>query len=379
MAIKLYDYQYEALNKLKSGKILCGEVGSGKTLTALHFYLLYFQKKDLIVITTAKKRDSNDWVEEAKRCGIDDICVDSWNNIKKYKNKPGFYIFDEQRVVGYSEWSKSFREIAKKNDWILLSGTPGDEWKDYISVFVANGYYRNKTDFIKQHVEYDRFAKYPKIKRYHNEAKLRYFRDRTLVLMKSNKKTRRNRLYTWCDYDKKLYFETLKNRWDIYNDKPIENPSRLTQVARRIVAEDKSRRAACSDILKECAKVIIFYNYDYELVLLENLCNELNRNYTQWNGHKHEDILKEDEWVYLVHYSSAEAWECIETNKIIFYSLNYSYKVKEQAEGRIDRMSTPYEDLYYYYLISRAPIDNAVLGALNSKKKFNEESWGKIQ
>lgn len=156
-------------------------------------------------------------------------------------------------------------------------------------------------------------------------------------------------------------------------------PIRLTQVARRIVAEDKSRRAACSDILKECAKVIIFYNYDYELVLLENLCNELNRNYTQWNGHKHEDILKEDEWVYLVHYSSAEAWECIETNKIIFYSLNYSYKVKEQAEGRIDRMSTPYEDLYYYYLISRAPIDNAVLGALNSKKKFNEESWGKIQ
>lgn len=377
MAVKLYDYQYEAIQKLESGKILCGGVGTGKTLTALHFYLLYFRKQDLIVITTAKKRDSKDWEREAKLCGIDDICVDSWNNIKKYRKKQGFYIFDEQRVGGYGTWAKSFIEIAKKNKWILLSATPGDVWTDYISVFVANGFYRNKTDFIRQHVEFDRFAKYPKIKAYHNERKLRYFRSRVLVMMKGDKKTIRNRKYVWCEYNKKLYFETLKNRWDIYQNKPIENPSRLTQIARRIVAEDESRIKACGDILKESKKVIVFYNYDYELEILEQLCQSMNRKYSQWNGHKHEDILKEEEWAYLVHYSASEAWNCIETNKVIFYSLNYSYKVKEQAEGRIDRMNTPYKDLYYYYLLSKASIDNSVLASLNSKKKFNEESWGK--
>lgn len=378
MGIKLYDYQYDAIFKLESGKILCGGVGSGKTLTALTYYYIYHRSKKLVVLTTAKKRDTKDWEREASLVGVEQLEVDSWNNISKYLKRVGyFFIFDEQRVSGTGKWSDCFIKIAKKNDWILLSATPGDVWIDYMSVFIANGFYRNKTDFRNQHVIYDRFASYPKVKCYVNEKKLRYFRNKILVIMKSDKKTIRCRHYLKCKYDKELYSIVTDLRWDILKDKPIENPSRMTQLARYVSAIDKTRKDSVYEKIKEIDKLIIFYNYDYELEILEELCTKSEKPYSQWNGHKHEEIPKTKQWIYLVHYSSAEGWNCIETNYILFYSLNYSYKVMEQAEGRIDRLNTPFEELHYFYMISTASIDNSVMSALNRKKKFNEESWGK--
>lgn len=378
MAIRLYDNQREAIFKLDSGKVLKGGVGSGKTITALCYYFTFHRDKKLIVLTTAKKRDTRDWEEEAEAVGIKDICVDSWNNIKKYLDKTGyFFIFDEQRVSGIGKWSECFIKIAKKNKWILLTATPGDNWLDYMSIFIANGFYRNKTDFRKQHVIYDPFVNYPKVKRYVNERKLQYFRNKVLVIMDDNRKTIRCPQYVRCKYDKESYSIVLDRRWDILKNKPIKNPSRVTQLARYIVNIDVSRIKATKEIFKEIDKLIVFYNYDYELFILENLCRQSEKPYAQWNGHKHEEIPKSDKWIYLVHYSSAEGWNCIETNYILFYSLNYSYKVMEQAEGRIDRLNTPFVDLHYIYMIAPSSIDNSIMAALNRKKKFNEDSWGK--
>ena len=375
--IELYDYQIEAASKLHSGSILVGGVGTGKTLTGLHYYKEHWSHKPLYVITTPKKRDERDWEIEAELLGISITKIDSWNSVKNYKHiTNAFFIFDEQRAVGYGEWAKSFISIAKKNHWIMLSATPGDNWIDLMSVFIANGFYENKSDFVEQHVEYDNFVKFPKIKRYHNQGKLMRLRNRVYVAMPVIKKTLRQRTYIETEYDEELYDNVVKLRWNHITDEPIKNASELLQLVRRVTGASDGRIHEAAWQMSHHRRMVIFYNYTYELEILKDLCEFLNLNWAQWNGKAHEPIPDTDDWMYLVQYTAgAEGWNCTSTDTMMFYSPNYSYKITEQSEGRIDRINTKYVDLKYIYLTSKADIDKSVLRAVMTKKAFNQSAW----
>ena len=394
----LKDFQIEAVKKMKNGCILNGGVGSGKSLTSLGYYYLrnggkmsFLQgkghskmknPKDLYIITTARKRDTKEWEEECAKylIGTDiyshKLTIDSWNNIRKYKEvKDAFFIFDEQRVVGYGAWTKSFLKIAKFNEWILLSATPGDTWSDYIPVFIANGFYKNKTEFCREHVIYSRFTSYPKIDGYHHTGKLLKYRKQILIDMNFKRQTVSHHEDIYVKYDVKTYKKINKERWDIWKDEPIINASGLCYALRRVVNEDQSRQLALLEICEKHPRVIIFYNFNYELDILKKLYyGECAM--AEWNGHQHDPIPKTDRWVYFVQYTAgAEGWNCIATDTIVFYSQNYSYKIVKQSEGRIDRMNTPYKDLYYYHLKSRSGIDIAISKALREKRNFNEKEF----
>lgn len=400
--ISLFDYQLDAVSRMRNGCILCGGVGSGKSRTSLAYYykeqggvlgtknyVRMKNPKDLYIITTARKRDTLEWEGELsyfllstnpKVNGYKNrVIVDSWNNIQKYKNvTDSFFIFDEQRVVGSGVWVKSFLKIAKSNDWILLSATPGDTWQDYIPVFIANGFYRNRTEFCNEHIIYSRFSKFPKIDRYINTGRLIRLRDRILVDMDFKRETVAHHEDIIVQYDIPKYKETMRNRWDPYNNEPITNASGLCYILRKIVNSDESRQIALMDILESRPKVIVFYNFDYELDILKGLHYGKDVQIAEWNGHAHQPIPTSKSWVYLVQYTAGcEGWNCIKTDTIVFYSQNYSYKVMAQAAGRIDRLNTPYTDLYYYHLKSRSSIDLAISKALRDKKKFNETRWVK--
>lgn len=376
--VKLYDHQAEAVRKMFSGCILYGKVGSGKSLTSLFFYKQSYKNRKLYVITTAKKRDSGEWQEDLELLDLTGI-VDSWQNIQKYVSESNaFFIFDEQRSSGMGKWGKSFIRIAKQNTWVLLTGTPGDTWMDYVNVFIANGFYKNKSHFVREHVNYDSYAKYPRIKGYFNEGRLLAYRNKILVVMPFKKHTKRNRCYHECEYDKELYNDTMRLRWDHIEECPIENVSKLTSCLRYIVNSDLRRKAALALLLEDIPKTIVFYNFNYELEIIKAVCNDLQINYREWNGQRHESVPKTKKWVYIVQYTAgAEGWNCTDTDTIIFFSMNYSYKVLEQAEGRIDRLNTPYTDLFYYYLTSKSPIDKAIRVAINKKTRFNENGWAK--
>ena len=400
--ISLFDYQLDAVSRMRNGCILCGGVGSGKSRTSLAYYykeqggvlgtknyVRMKNPKDLYIITTARKRDTLEWEGELsyfllstnpKVNGYKNrVIVDSWNNIQKYKNvTDSFFIFDEQRVVGSGVWVKSFLKITKSNDWILLSATPGDTWQDYIPVFIANGFYRNRTEFCNEHIIYSRFSKFPKIDRYINTGRLIRLRDRILVDMDFKRETIAHHEDIIVQYDISKYKETMRNRWDPYNNEPITNASGLCYILRKIVNSDESRQIALMDILESRPKVIVFYNFDYELDILKGLHYGKDVQIAEWNGHSHQPIPTSKSWVYLVQYTAGcEGWNCIKTDTIVFYSQNYSYKVMAQAAGRIDRLNTPYTDLYYYHLKSRSGIDLAISKALKDKKKFNETRWVK--
>lgn len=395
MMIELYTHQAKAVERLHNGSVLCGDVGSGKSRTALAYfvrkecrsdenYISMKTPKDLYIITTAKKRDSLEWEKEAVPFCIGHensqsnirFVVDSWNNIKKYIDvKDSFFIFDEQRVVGYGTWSKSFIKITANNHWILLSATPGDTWMDYLPVFIANGFYRNKTEFCNKHVVYDAHAKFPKVKRYENQGELIHNRNKILVKMDDQRETVRHEVEVECSYNKELYMQVFRKRWDPYDNEPITETGKLFYLMRRVVNSDPSR-IEMLDQLMDHIKVIIFYNFTYELDILRKYLDETGCPYAEWNGEKHEDIPKTNRWAYLVQYSAGcEGWNCIETDTMIFFSQSYSYRMTTQAAGRIDRMNTPFTDLYYYHLRSAAPIDIAIRRALRNKRNFNERGF----
>lgn len=396
MAIELDKGQLNAIDQMKNGCILCGGVGSGKSRTALVYYYTRVcngqicinglmsdisptNPKDLYIITTAKKRDTYEWEKELEPLGMDTqtVTIDSWNNIKKYTNVMGaFFIFDEQRVVGYGAWTKAFLRITKLNEWILLSATPGDTWLDYIPVFIANGFYKNKTEFIQRHVIYNRYTQFPKVDKYLNTGRLLKLRQTILVNIDYIKKTQQHHFPIIAQYDKDLYDFVSKNRWDIYQDEPIQNISGLCYLLRKIVNSDPNRIEEVEKIVIDNPRTIIFYNFDYELELLRDMGKRVGIYTAEWNGHKHQPVPDMAQWIYLVQYTSgAEGWNCIETNVIVFYSQNYSYKTMVQAAGRIDRRNTPFSDLYYYHIKSNSSIDMAIANALNKKKKFNERGF----
>lgn len=448
MAIQLRDYQIKAIEQMRNGCILCGGVGSGKSVTAIDYF---FEKcggslndngsyrpmtkpKDLYIITTARKRDTLEWEGDMTHFLLstnpdvnfynNKVVVDSWNNIGKYVDvKDAFFIFDEQRLVGSGAWVKAFYKIAEKNKWILLSATPGDTWTDYIPVFVANGFYKNKTEFIREHIIYSRFSKYPKVDRYINVGRLMRLRNRILVDMDFKRQTISHHEDVYVKYDIPLYKDISKTRTNPYKfgyipckagadgallvgtdiavtdvkpimegwqykprngdyvrlvNKPLKNASELCYIWRKIVNTDESRQTALLEIFEKHPRMIVFYNFDYELDILKGLYYGNDVEIAEWNGHKHQPIPESKSWVYLVQYTAgAEGWNCIKTDTIVFYSQNYSYKVMQQSAGRIDRLNTPFTDLYYYHLKTRSGIDLAISRALREKKKFNETKYVK--
>ena len=404
MGIGLYDYQIDAVKRMKNGCILNGGVGSGKSRTALAYYYLrnggdpaslcgdnYMPMddppKDLYIITTARKRDTLEWDGDmapfllSTHTDINLYCnkviVDSWNNITKYKEvTDAFFIFDEDRVTGSGVWVKSFLKIAKSNEWIILSATPGDTWQDYIPVFLANGFYKNKSEFIREHIVYSRFSKFPKVDRYLNTGRLIRLRNNILIDMDFHRDTIPHHEDVYVSYDISAYKDICRNRWNPWEDRPIENAAEFCYSLRKLVNTDEARQVALLQIIEEHPKAIIFYNFDYELDILKKLYYGEDFEIAEWNGHKHQEVPKGEKWVYLVQYTAGnEGWNCVRTDTIIFYSQNYSYKVMTQAAGRIDRLNTPYKDLYYYHIKSRSGIDLAISKALKNKKKFNERKF----
>jgi hypothetical protein len=382
--VDLYSHQKEALEKLSNGKILWGGVGTGKSLVAAAYYMKVEADSDVYVITTARKRDSLDWETEFSRFGIGKhlnatvagaLTVDSWNNIGRYRDvRNSFFIFDEQRLVGSGEWTKSFIEIAKQNRWILLSATPGDTWLDYIPVFVANGFYKNRTEFKREHVVYNTFAKFPKVDRYTNVGRLVRLRNQLLVEMPFERHTTRNIYTVPVGYDKDLFDKVVNERWHVYEERPLRDVGELFLVMRKVANSSPDRLDAIRNLMQKHPKLIVFYNFDYELESLRSLASGITL--AEWNGHKHQDVPQCDRWIYLVQYAAgAEAWNCVETDSMTFYSLNYSYKSWEQAQGRIDRLNTPFKVLNYYVLKSDSLIDSAIWKSLSSKKTFNESSF----
>lgn len=381
IVFELLSHQEEVLPKLSSGKVLVGGTGSGKSITALAYFTGLSTETPIYVITTAKKRDGGEWWDDAMKMSLrNPMYVDSWNNIGKYTDiNNAFFIFDEQRIVGKGAWVNHFFTIARQqNHWLLLSATPADTWVDLAPLFIANGFYANRTQFDREHVRYVRFAKFPKIDGYLDTPLLEYYRDKLYVEMPFQRSTTRVEHFHSVDFNVEEQRKLFTDRWNFHENKPLKDAGEMMRLLRRSTNSDPSRYEKVKEIMRENPRVIIFYNHNYELEILRCLMTDMDIPLAEWNGHVHQDIPQGPRWVYIVQYQAgAESWNCITTDTIIFYSLPYSYRNLKQAMGRIDRLNTTYVVLHYHILKSKSIIDRAIWRALNVKKNFQASAFKK--
>lgn len=380
MGFMLHPHQADALEELETGKILVGDVGSGKSITALEWARTRFPDKKIVVITTAKKRDTGEWYADAMLMSLrQEMEVSSWNKIDEFTDREDcVFIFDEQRIVGKGAWVQAFWKIAAKNDYLLLTATPADVWVDLMPIFVANGFYRNQTEFFFRHVVFKRFVRYPAIEKYVDEHILEKYRDLIYVEMTDLRHTTRHEHIHIMPYSKEEEMTLYKKRWNFYEDIPVKDVSEMMRLMRKSVNSHPSRFEKCQELVDEHPRIIIFYNHNYELEILRRLALDGDFEVAEWNGHKHQAIPTSERWVYLVQYTAgAEGWNCITTNQTVFYSLPYSYRVLEQAKGRTDRINTPFSDLHYHILRSEGIFDVGIARALNKKKNFSARAFGK--
>ena len=403
MTIKLHEHQMKAILEMHNGCVLKGDVGSGKTLVALAYYFIRVcegmpqmpgidykpmdKPRDLYIVTTAKKRDKFEWQMDGGKLGLFresdpngvQMHVISWNQIGEIEHiTDRFVVFDEQRLVGSGAWVKAFLKIAQNNQWIVLSATPGDTWMDYIPIFIANGFYKNRTEFIRRHVVFSRFSKFPKVERFVDTGHLERLRDSILVDMPYERHTVRHENLTLVEYDDVKYKQIVESRFNPDTEEPFKDIAEFLAYCRKLTNSDPSRLGEILRILEKHPRLIVFYNFNYELDILRTIGNILNYPVGEWNGQKHEEIPDTDKWLYLVQYTAgAEGWNCITTDAIAFYSLPYSWKIFHQSKGRIDRLNTKYVDLFYYILRSGSPIDRAIWRTLMTKKTFNEKRYEK--
>lgn len=377
MAVTFKDYQKRAINQMHNGCILCGGVGAGKSLTSLGYIDKVYPSGTVYIITPARKRNTGEWFDDIRKNDMDEtrFVVDSWNNLSKYKDvKDAFFLFDEQKVSGKGTWAKSLIRIAKSNQWILLSATPGDTYDDYATVLIANGFVRNRTTW------YDEYCVTKSQPFFH----IVDHKNKDVIDMMIR------RIFIKMDYqsDKKRIERVIpiqarsagEEKEILMTHKAPGAQMPFTTFAAAIAyvrmnCYDKSKKTeALRKIIEKHKKIIVFYNFLSEKLEIERAAIDANVTINFYNGQRHDPIPDTDEWVYGVQYNSgAEAWNCITTNAMVFYSPNYSYKTMEQAHGRIDRVNSPYECLYYYMLLNELNIDNKVMNALSSKKDFNEK------
>lgn len=397
---ELYAFQKKAITELQQpDKHICiAGCGAGKGSIALH-WLKTTNKKKWLFITTASKRDSKDvenemvmWfgkeslssysLEVISWAALAKWTITNWNSLEDYA-----FVFDEvacAKAGVSSNRGRAFIQIAKQTDcWTGYTATPGDRWEDFQAYFVAAGYVKNKTAFMREFCQVQTFKGYPEIVGYYDEHILKAYWKRLTVCpdtqaMLDELPAEQHKTYHFKPSP--TYKRFLKERLD-EDGNFIDTVMGYCHYCRRLCLTAEKLQWVSDYLSGLGTNAVFFYNYIAEGEELEKVAKKaLPKGAKVWRiDGKHHDIPTADTIgkydIVLAQYASgSESLNLQFMNHMVFVSPNYSYTTSIQARGRIKRIGQK-QNMFFWYLVCDGTIETDVYACLRGKSDFAEDVW----
>ena len=407
MKIKLYPHQVRALEKTKNFNHVAYylDMGLGKTFVGSEKLKMLNTNHNLIVCQKSKLQD---WYEHMKTYypeyntfiysktreippkSVIIINYDLvWRRPELLTTLKNFTLMlDESSLIQNEKSNRSkFILKMKPTNVILLSGTPtGGKYEQLWSQLKLLGWN------ISKRLYWDEFIKFVKIDvggfpikkvtGYKNVDRLKdKLRTHGAIFMKSDEVFQLpKQIENIIKVDNtKEYKKFNKDRLIKIDDTELVGDTSLTKMLylRQLSSQYNSNKtAALKDLLESTNdRVIVFYNFDKELEIIQEICNKLEKPISMINGHEKnlKNFTECNDCVLLGQYQAAAMGLNLQlSNKIIYFSLPLQSELFMQSKKRIHRIGQE-KTCFYWYLITKNSIEEQIFETLKQRRDYTNK------
>lgn len=417
--MKLYPHQEAALNVTEGQKRVAYylDMGLGKTFLGAEKAVRMGSRVNLVVCQKSKVQDWIDhFVEHYPKLMIWDLTnkreFDSfklfpfedyihvaiinydliWRRKELLKLKDFTLILDESSLIQNQTSNRcKFILKMKPENVILLSGTPtGGKYENLWSQLHLLGWNISEKIYNAQYVNWKKIFVGGMIHKivdkedpYKNVERLKQkMRDHGAVFMKTEE------VFDLPEQNFIMMNVPTTKEYKKFRKDQLVTVDGIELVGDSILSYRLYQRQLCSaynphkvqafrDILESTQdRLIVFYNFNCELIELQAACNDLNRPYSMVNGSVKDLTAYEQESnsVTLVQYKAgAMGLNLQKANKIVYFSLTEEAELFEQSKKRIHRIGQN-KPCFYYILICQNSIEDVeILPTLNIRKNYTDE------
>ena len=428
--MELFKHQQEALEQTKDLNRVAYylDMGLGKTFVGAEKAMSL--DKDILIV--CQKSKIADWKEHFFKYYIDKMkcdesgawCYDLTSNIgmdmflhSRYRIRIGVInyelawrreaellnlhdftlMLDESSLI-QNQGAKQSKFILKLNpdNVILLSGTPtAGKYENLWSQIHLLGWKISEDVYNRQYVNWTKIDMggfvhkiVDKENPYKNVSRLKSkLREHGAVFMKTEEcfdLPEQTFIKQFVPASKE-YWKFMKDCIITIDDKELVGDTTLTKrlYARQLCGQYSEYKLQAFRELVESTqdRLIVFYNFTAEYLAMVQIAEELGRPQSIVNGQQKQLLNYEqcnNSITFIQYQAGAMGLNLQKANKIIYFTLTDKSELYEQSKKRIHRIGQE-QPCFYYMLMCRGSVEEAVLQTLEMRKDFTDELFNEYE
>lgn len=322
----------------------------------------------------------------------------AWRRQTELLNLHDFTLMLDESSLIQNQGAKQSKFILKLNpdNVILLSGTPtAGKYENLWSQIHLLGWKISEDVYNRQYVNWTKIDMggfvhkiVDKENPYKNVGRLKSkLREHGAVFMKTEEcfdLPEQTFIKQFVPASKE-YWKFMKDCIITIDDKELVGDTTLTKrlYARQLCGQYSEYKLQAFRELVESTqdRLIVFYNFTAEYLAMVQITEELGRPQSIVNGQQKQLLNYEqcDNSITFIQYQAgAMGLNLQKANKIIYFTLTDKSELYEQSKKRIHRIGQE-QPCFYYMLICKGSVEEAVLQTLEMRKDFTDELFNEYE